>query len=980
MDGTVLTRLFALVLAIHCTGWIGSSSSTRVSLVDNEYVDLVFAISDAVPEDQSDIIISNIKKMILEASPVLYKATIDRAYFKRVQILIPQSWKNVNATTSSWETFQTADVIVDAPNPMHGDVPYTRQNGQCGDPGEKIHLTPNYVATLDEDANNLQFGKPGKVFVHEWAHYRYGVFDEYGTPGDTDYPYFYRTQGVKDPVPNMCSNKPPVFTTRDISNNSTKCKIDPKTQNYDKNCTFTFNKFYKPDTSLMSYHQLDSVVHFCKDDQQHAHKVENPTKHNTMCGGVSTWTVIMRSPDFANNKTKQVDLDQMTTEFNIVRSSGSRFVLVADVSDSMRICNRIEKLGESVRSWIKYDLPTGSKLGMIMFSSMAHVVSELETITDMKSRQEMMEKVPNQLFSATCIGCGLDLAVQMLSNPNDTEKSGIILLVTDGKNSPGYLSIADVQQDIVQAGIRVVSIAFGKQADKGIEHLADITDGKSYFINDDDTSEALQQAFLGACTYQSSVNSSDLQFKLFEQTVSADQSTTDIDGGFDVDPTVGRNLKLSIFNLEKLTNLESMELTAPDGNVTNTIDYETTTASVTVDLAMIGRWALNVKLKSSQTKSVQVTVTTQLHPDVSTPITTRCWVANGADIKDVCTDPIKIHAEVWKGSYPVTGATVKAFLVKPNNESEVLELLDNGVNADTEADDGVYSKYYTNATQKGRYTLKCQVISNNDTVQALGFFGSASPQLHGNVIDENDEGTPMTSFTRIASGGSFQVEIPVQSDDAYPPGEVRDLSVMLLNETEKNITIELKWTAPGDELDAGTVAYYELKYSDIAADVMNSNFDDESSVRKRRSVIKEDDLVAGSLEPIEAGSLQTAIFLLSDIDQERPYYVTLRAVDKAGKAGQVSNLVVFFVPDKSALLIVDDFDGDLEESTGFETRDIIYVKQSGSHVTSLLVAAFGLILIACLCVALLMAIVKHTRTFPSYAGIPAIENHDLPCI
>ncbi|KAI9559825.1 hypothetical protein GHT06_013832 [Daphnia sinensis] len=978
MDGTVLTRLFALVLVIHCTGWIGSSAATKVSLVDNGYVDLVFAISDAVPQDQSEIIISNIKKMVSQASPVLYVATYDRAYFKRVQILIPQSWKDVQATASSWETFEKADVIVDAPNPKHQDVPYTRQNGKCGERGEKIHLTPNYVATLNEEQNHLLYGKPGKVFVHEWAHYRYGVFEEYGTRGNAQFPLFYRPSGSKEPIPNMCANKSPVIEKFDIINNSPTCQIDPATQNYDENCTFKFSKHYKPDTSLASYHQIESVVHFCKDDQQRAHKSEAPTKHNAMCGGVSVWTVIMRSPDFADNKTKQVDLDKMPTEFNIVRSSGSRFVLVADVSDSMRICNRIEKLGESVRSWIKNDLPTGSKLGMIMFSSMAHVVSELEIITDMDSRQEMMKKVPNQLFSATCIGCGLDLALQMLQPPNTTENGGIIILVTDGKNSPGYLDIADVQQDIIDAGIRVVSVAFGKQADKNIETLADLTDGKSYFIHDDDTSEALEQAFIGACTYQSSVNSADMQFKVFEKTAPADQSTTDINGGFDVDPTVGRNLKLSVFNLEKLANLESIELTAPDGNVISKIDYATTTASVTVDLAMIGRWALNVKLNSPQTKPVLVTVTAQMRPDVTTPITTRCWVPNGADIKDANNNRIRIHAEVWKGSSPVLGATVQAFLVKPNDESEILDLLDNGVNADTVADDGVYSRYYTSATLQGRYTVKCQVVSNSATAAGLGFFGSASPQLHGNVIDGNDERTPLPSFTRIASGGSFQVEIPVSSYDAYPPGEVTDLSVMLVNDTATNVTIELKWTAPGDELDMGTVSRYELKYSDIADDVMNSNFNDESPVRKRRSVIKEDDLVAGSLEPIEAGSLQTATFTLSDIQRERPYYVALRAVDKADNAGQVSNLVIFFVPDKSALLIVEDFNGDLEESTGFETRDIIYVKQSGVHVTSLVVAAFGLILIACLCVTLLMAIIKHTKAHPSYAGIPATKSHDLP--
>ena len=41
---------------------------------------------------------------------------------------------------------------------------------------------------------------------------------------------------------------------------------------------------------------------------------------------------------------------------------------------------------------------------------------------------------------------------------------GTILLVTDGKNSPGYHDICDIQPDIVAAGIRVITIAFGWDA------------------------------------------------------------------------------------------------------------------------------------------------------------------------------------------------------------------------------------------------------------------------------------------------------------------------------------------------------------------------------------------------------------------------------------------------------------------------------------------------------------------------------------
>jgi hypothetical protein len=124
--------------------------------------------------------------------------------------------------------------------------------------------------------------------------------------------------------------------------------------------------------------------------------------------------------------------------------------------------------------------------------------------------------------------------------------------------------------------------------------------------------------------------------------------------------------------------------------------------------------------------------------------------------------------------------------VKPNDELEILDLLDNGSDADGTEDDGVYSKYFAYPNQQGRYTVKCQVNStNHKAFEQLGFIGSASPQLFGNsfiscvsliqfkksgaiyclfnnnpgneTITGEVEKIPMANFTRIVSGGSFQV-------------------------------------------------------------------------------------------------------------------------------------------------------------------------------------------------------------------------------
>ena len=91
---------------------------------------------------------------------------------------------------------------------------------------------------------------------------------------------------------------------------------------------------------------------------------------------------------------RKFDMNRKSSvDFQIVRPDGQRFVLVADVSLSMKdnvskisrllyrllvlnnsslLCilpsqDRIGKLGESVRAWISQDLPAGSKLGIVQF-------------------------------------------------------------------------------------------------------------------------------------------------------------------------------------------------------------------------------------------------------------------------------------------------------------------------------------------------------------------------------------------------------------------------------------------------------------------------------------------------------------------------------------------------------------------------------------------------------------------------------------
>ncbi|KAK8756688.1 hypothetical protein V5799_000612 [Amblyomma americanum] len=130
----------------------------------------------------------NVQALFRSSTEFLHKATSGRVYFKHVIIEVPKTWPKRN---SSWAPSSNAseksDVLIDRPTPPYEDRPFTTQVKPCGEPGEFIHLTPGFLATLT-NSTAKKFINPAYVFVHEWAHFRYGVFDNYGSLNDSRHP------------------------------------------------------------------------------------------------------------------------------------------------------------------------------------------------------------------------------------------------------------------------------------------------------------------------------------------------------------------------------------------------------------------------------------------------------------------------------------------------------------------------------------------------------------------------------------------------------------------------------------------------------------------------------------------------------------------------------------------------------------------------------------------------------------------------
>uniref|UniRef100_A0A8C5WLW8 Calcium-activated chloride channel N-terminal domain-containing protein n=1 Tax=Leptobrachium leishanense TaxID=445787 RepID=A0A8C5WLW8_9ANUR len=240
-------NVFSLILILYA---LKTARCSRVTLNNGGYEDILIAINPALKEDFK--IIQNIETMVKDASTYLFQATNNRLFIRSAKILIPSTWSPNNYPKRTTETYDKADVIVAEPYRNYSIDPYTLQYGQCGEQGRYIHLTPRFL--LDKKLKSV-YGPRGRVFVHEWAHFRWGVYDEY----NSDKPYY--THGTLKVEATRCSIDKfgiNILQPDQCSGNScplTTCNFDRKTGLYEQGCVYLPDKQQIVRESIM-YAQL----------------------------------------------------------------------------------------------------------------------------------------------------------------------------------------------------------------------------------------------------------------------------------------------------------------------------------------------------------------------------------------------------------------------------------------------------------------------------------------------------------------------------------------------------------------------------------------------------------------------------------------------------------------------------------------------------------------------------------------------------
>ncbi|XP_042870358.1 calcium-activated chloride channel regulator 1-like, partial [Penaeus japonicus] len=258
------------------------------------------------------------------ASSQLYLATGSRAFFRNVVVVVPSSWSSSRCPGTL--NFTAAPPIAPAfvvaqPHPVYAHAPWTLQVGGCGQPGRNIYFTPRYLA---ETNYTEALGDPGRVVVHEWAKYRWGVYEEFGHPGDPLYPAFHRTP-TNPHTPTGCSNIPVQGSMSSCDNpRDPSCRFSPS---YNNNDGVT--------SSLMYMHHLPHVTHFCSNA---SHDTTAPNRQNALCQHRSVWDVILDHEDFANGNNPPGDNTRdVTPKFTFIQPVPTRYVIVVEDTAIMNI-------------------------------------------------------------------------------------------------------------------------------------------------------------------------------------------------------------------------------------------------------------------------------------------------------------------------------------------------------------------------------------------------------------------------------------------------------------------------------------------------------------------------------------------------------------------------------------------------------------------------------------------------------------------
>ncbi|XP_069953120.1 calcium-activated chloride channel regulator 2 isoform X2 [Cherax quadricarinatus] len=424
-------RILLVVLVVLVA--VGGRKTDTAALTitrDNAYTGLIVAIREDLDSSKCDVYVQSIQDMIGYASEILYNATNNKLYFGEVTIVIPWSCTGINIVSNSqWLGWDDAHLRLGPQDPLFKDNPWTQQPRGCGEPGDFIYFSDGFLFS------NADMEYQGKLLVHEWAKFRWGVFEEYGHMHDPIYPTAYLTSDNTF-GPSYCINAKLTGTLSDgcMQNDKDNCSFTPDLTP-DSNTNVT--------SSLLSVPFLKTVINFCNSTD---HDTTVPTKHNLLCDKHSIQEVIDQHDDMKTIPGNTL----MNTNFSVVMAPppGDTIVFVLDYSIIMQnVASRLQFLKDSVSQFIRFKAVPQTRVGLVIFADDVLISKELQLLNTDDNRNSLIQTILLNFSNKQKKNLlpGILQAVKILGN-----EKGVIVLVTENleayQPSPSLIDAAQGYQ------------------------------------------------------------------------------------------------------------------------------------------------------------------------------------------------------------------------------------------------------------------------------------------------------------------------------------------------------------------------------------------------------------------------------------------------------------------------------------------------------------------------------------------------------
>lgn len=586
----------------------------------------------------------------------------------------------------------------------------------------------------------------GYTLAHEWGHYAYGVFDEY--KGNS------ASGGASSPVSTDVATDSIMSNQWQAKNGDMKWLNHSTSNNIGDVARTAQGRVYGKSA-------WEVMLQDTSNDPKSGRKTAQPNRTRFT-------TLAANAPDAATPVKEELPSLQATCrdQLNYVWVEGDiDMQVVIDRSGSMG-GSPITNAKQAARTLVDAVAEGTTAIGLVSFSNVATQDFAVQKIPSGDTSVKPALKNSIDAIRAnglTALYDGSQLALDNLETYQTNSASGapgVVFVLADGDDNSSSNTESSVIAAYQNANVPIFSFGYGSASPTGpLLTLANSTGGK-YFSSPTTLAEitdAFLQANAIATDNQNIISSS--------QAITSGSTVVEsiaIDSGLD---------NISIFvNHNGNTNDLTFNLKDPQGGVVTGVTFDcnqvgyTQSCNVNVPNSIIaatghGEWQLEM-VNSTGAYNVDASVNVIAEPSLEGSYTVS--VEGFAGNAVAYPSPMILTTALTKDKL-ITGANVVATITSPYNQQSDLPMLDDGLNGDAVAGDGIYSAIAPYAAN-GIYQVEVKVDNASNTAQYTST-GLLTPAIDGSEPVEEALPTIDENFVRIAKTSLVVTDVPYSDDN-----------------------------------------------------------------------------------------------------------------------------------------------------------------------------------------------------------------------